>query len=90
MDARQKGLRVMKHHGLLDLFPKWEMSVWDNGTMLAYAYSLDGLHWRCRSQEEKYNPRSSKFVGAPPKIEVYSKSNATDWLRKFIAAERCM
>jgi len=78
----------MKHHGLLDLFPNWQMSVWDNGTMLAHAYSLDGLHWKCRSLEEKYNPRSRKFVGAPPKIEVYSKSNAEDWLRKFIAAVR--
>lgn len=73
----------MKHHGLLDLFPKWEMSVWDDGRMLAYAHSRDGLHWKCRSLEEKHNPRSREFVGAPPKIEVYSKTAAADWLRKF-------
>ena len=72
-----------EHDGILDSFPKWEMSLWRNGEMVAYTFSLNGLDWKCRVISDRYNPRSSAFVGAQPKVTVYSKTAAMDWLKRF-------
>lgn len=69
-------------NGILDLFPKWEMSLWRNGKMIAYTFSLNGLDWKCRIISDRYNWRSSEFVGAAPKITVFSKTAAKEWLEK--------
>lgn len=73
--------------GILDLFPKWEMSFWHGGEMVAYAFSTDGFEWKCRDLSDRYNPLSSSFVGAQPKITVSSKTEAEKWLRRFGEAD---
>jgi hypothetical protein len=69
--------------GILDLFPKWEMSLWRNGEMVAYTFSINGLDWKCRIISDRYNWRSSEFAGAQPKITVFSKTAAKEWLCRF-------
>ena len=69
--------------GILDRFPKWEMSLWHDGEMVAYTFFSDGLEWKCRDLSDRYNPRSSAFIGAQPKITVFSKTAAEKWLSRF-------
>lgn len=68
--------------GILDCFPKWEMSLWRDGEMVAYTFSIDGLEWKCKVIADHYKPQSSAFIGAQPKISVFSKTAAEKWLRE--------
>lgn len=58
------------HNGPLDLFPKWEVSWWEEGEMRAYAFSKDGLWWKCRTIDGK------------SKTLVYSKKHAQEWVEQ--------
>jgi hypothetical protein len=52
-----------------DLFPQWEMSISQGEKMIAFAWSTNGLDWRCRT------------LGSPVKITLFSKGKAETWLR---------
>lgn len=71
--------------GILDLFPKWEMSLWRDGEMVAYTFSNNGLEWKCRVVSDRHNPRSSAFIGPQPKITIFSKTAAREWLTRLDA-----